>query len=147
MDFAEVLSLVEDVPGGPYAVLAAVVGGLVGILLLCFAVSGGTKAKKEPREPAASESEGEEVTESNTKQQQTRIKPKQPSKKVTLPSHPLLAAEFKGHTGAVLSLDFDSNGKYLASCSDGEFSIHCSISISINFCQIVLYIALLLGYH
>ena len=120
MVFAEVLSLV---PGGPYAVLTAAVVGLVGILLLCFAVSGGTKAKKEPRKPSASESEGEDVTDSRTKQQQARTKgpkPKQPSKKVTLPSHPLLAAEFKGHTGAVLSLDFDANGKYLASCSDGE---------------------------
>lgn len=126
MDFAEVLGLVEGVPGGPYAVLTAAVAGLVGILLLCFVVTGGTKAKKEPRKPSASESEGENVTESRTKQQQSRTKgskPKQPSKKVSLPSHPLLAAEFKGHTGAVLSLDFDSNGKYLASCSDGEFHV------------------------
>ncbi len=41
-------------------------------------------------------------------------------KKITLPAHPLLVAEFKGHTGFICDLDFDVNGKYLASCSDGE---------------------------
>ena len=35
-------------------------------------------------------------------------------------SHPLLLANLKGHTGNVLGLDFSSNGKHLASCSEGD---------------------------
>ncbi|KAL0994495.1 hypothetical protein UPYG_G00123010 [Umbra pygmaea] len=33
-------------------------------------------------------------------------------------SHPLLAASLKSHSGNVTSIDFSSNGKYLASCAD-----------------------------
>ncbi len=40
-------------------------------------------------------------------------------KKVTLPPHPLLASEFKGHTGLISDIDFDINAKYIASCSNG----------------------------
>ncbi len=52
-------------------------------------------------------------------------------KKITLPPHPLLAAEFKGHTGFICDLDFDVNGKYLASCSDGKF---CFVSFDRQIC-------------
>jgi cytoskeletal protein RodZ len=117
---------VAAVPGGPVAVVAATVVGLLGIVFILFcALKGNGGRETTPRRPLASvsESEGEENSgEDRPKHQHSRSKFKQqPSaKKVTLPPHPLLAAEFKGHTGAVLSLDFDSNGKYLASCSDGE---------------------------
>lgn len=40
-------------------------------------------------------------------------------KKLNPPPHHLLSADFKGHTGSVLSLDFELGGKYLASCSNG----------------------------
>lgn len=42
-----------------------------------------------------------------------------PRKKGGLEPHPLSAADFKGHTGTVLSLSFEPGGKYLVSCSDG----------------------------
>ncbi|KAK9881300.1 hypothetical protein WA026_015426 [Henosepilachna vigintioctopunctata] len=35
-------------------------------------------------------------------------------------SHPWHSTSFKGHTGNVLDLDFSSNGKYLATCSDDD---------------------------
>lgn len=36
-------------------------------------------------------------------------------------SHSWLLTSFKGHTGEILDIDFSSNGKYLASCSEGKF--------------------------
>ena len=44
------------------------------------------------------------------------------AKKPTVSSHPLLAAELKGHTAAVTGVEFDLSGDYLASCSDGRYS-------------------------
>lgn len=35
-------------------------------------------------------------------------------------SHPWLLTTIKGHTGPILDIDFSSNGKYLASCAEGE---------------------------
>ena len=132
MDFQQVSGLVEELPGGPYSVLVAAVAGLVGVfLLLCCTIRRASDgdSKKEGVEKrsrpvsVSSESEGEENGEGR-KRQQPRSKgsksKQQSSKKIVLPPHPLLAAEFKGHTGAVLSLDFDTTGKYLASCSDGK---------------------------
>lgn len=40
-------------------------------------------------------------------------------KKSDLGPHPYLAADLKGHTESVLSLDFEPGGKYLVSCSEG----------------------------
>jgi len=34
-------------------------------------------------------------------------------------THPWLLTSLKGHSSPVLSIDFSSNGKYLASCSAG----------------------------
>jgi WD40 repeat protein len=38
-------------------------------------------------------------------------------------SHNWLLTTLKGHTGAVLDMDFSANGKYLATCADGECEI------------------------
>lgn len=35
-------------------------------------------------------------------------------------SHPWLLTSLKGHKGQVLHMDFSANGKYLASCAEGE---------------------------
>lgn len=115
--YEEMAELVEKIPGGYPAVLVALLVGLLGVLLIC--VTRGNKGNTEVR------SEGEESGESDNEKvkQQPKPKYKQPHapKKVLLPPHPLLAGEFKGHTGSILSLDFDTNGKYLGSCSDGQY--------------------------
>ena len=124
MDFQEILNLVEEVPGGTYGLLVGFVVGLIGVVVLCFALIGGGSSAGKTSDKEKSEAEEEVV--SITKQAKNRgsRSKQQPSRKVTLPSHPLLAADFKGHTGAVFSLDFDSNGKYLASCSEGQLLIY-----------------------
>lgn len=48
-------------------------------------------------------------------------------------THNWLKTSFKGHTGQVTSADLSSNGKYLASSSDGMYLFYVSyITIKIN---------------
>ena len=104
-----------------------VVAGVVGVFSLAFlwcllGLFGGRKSKSGDESGEEKKSEDIKDREGDDKAKKPKGKPtkmKQVSKKVTLPSHPLLAGEFKGHTGAVLSIDMESNGKYLASCSEG----------------------------
>ena len=102
----------EDVASGAVAVAAAVLLGLAGlaVALYCRLSSGKSPEREEKEEPA-----------SQAPAKQPKVKPvkPRPPRKVTLPSHPLLAGEFKGHTDAVLSIDIDGAGKYLTSCSAG----------------------------
>ena len=108
-------------------VVAAVVGVFsLAVLWCCLGLFGGSGSpeKKDKtggeRESENTKDKGHQDEDDRAKKQKGKgAKTKQTSKKVTLPSHPLLAGEFKGHTGAVLSIDMDSNGKYLASCSEG----------------------------
>ena len=74
-----------------------------------------TELKVEEKEKEKSGSHSQELNKSKAPK---KWKPAA-GKKWTLPSHPLIAADFKGHTESVLSLDFDSSGKYLASASEG----------------------------
>lgn len=116
------ISFLENVPGGSFAVLAAFLVGLLGVLLLCVALrcASSKTTKNGSSEGEELDSKNDDVAKQHPKSKGLKLKQQPSTKKLVLPPHPLLAAEFKGHTGAVLSLDFDSNGRYLASCSDGE---------------------------
>ena len=81
------------------------------------------KGDKVDHERKSEDGEGQRAEDKSKKPKGKVTKTKQTSRKITLPSHPLLAGEFKGHTGAVLSIDMESNGKYLASCSEGNATI------------------------
>lgn len=134
-DFLSIL--LEELSTTHYAFLAAVVLGFLGVLVvLCITLRGGSSKPEKEEEEETTEKQQQETANQNQKQQQPKlkgIKPK-PTRKITLPSHPLLAAEFKGHTGTVFSLDFDHNGKYLASCSEGRnFLIWRKIEFDIKF--------------
>nr|XP_057943724.1 transducin beta-like protein 2 [Doryrhamphus excisus] len=99
--------------------LTLLLGALV--ILVAFAVG---KRKEELREEAAQTSEC--AVEGNVSKapaakklkqdKQQRSRKEKPSQHNF--NHPLLAASLKGHSGNVTCLDFSSNGKYLASCSN-----------------------------
>ena len=132
----DVLQWLEALSAGQSAVLVAVGAGLLG-LIVAFCLSGrgssGERQKEEETRTAEVEnvSSAEEGDEKKTEPQkkQWKVKNTGKPKKTVLPSHPLLAADFKGHTGAVLSLDFDSTGKYLVSCSEGGLKTFLYTSI------------------
>ncbi|XP_008330876.1 transducin beta-like protein 2 [Cynoglossus semilaevis] len=90
------------------------------IILVAFAVS---KRRKEIGEEAAQEAEF--AAEANAvkgpapkKQKQEKQRNRKDKASQHSFSHPLLAASLKAHGGNVTCIDFSSNGKYLASCSD-----------------------------
>jgi hypothetical protein len=63
-------------------------------------------------------------------------------------THPWLYTTLKGHTGKVLDMDFSSNGKYLATCSEGNlacfnfyfYSLATNTLTSISFQRIFWYV-------
>lgn len=112
-------------------ILAAVVLGLVGLLAALWLAlrRSGSKGLEEARNEVSGGDMEKEDSGEGPKQRKP-LKSKGPTtrpRKNTLPSHSLLATDFKGHTGAVLSLDFDSSGRYLASCSEGDVHTVCSV--------------------
>ena len=113
---------------GQAAILVAVgVGMLSLIVVFCLSTRGSSSKRKETK-PEVEELSSEQSirktrkdSSSDPQKKQWKAKTSAKPRRTTLPSHPLLAADFKGHTGAVLSLDFDSTGRYLVSCSEGTW--------------------------
>lgn len=91
---------------------------------------------KQPPEKEGSASDAETTHKNVTSKNATRTqivkgKGKGPEK------HPLQAADLRGHTGAVLDLEFSLDGKYLASCSTGwwcstELKLYIAASVSVS---------------
>ena len=106
---------------GQSAVLAAVGAGLLGLIVaFCLSARGGSPKPKKDEKPEPEEtSTAAEEKRAEPQKKQWKAKSTGRPRKTSLRSHPLLAADFKGHTGAVLSIDFDTTGKYLVSCSEG----------------------------
>ncbi len=129
-----VLDQLNDTFGDKTPIVVAVFVGVLSLAIVgcCLGLFGG---KKDKIDDDKTKSEGVNGREENGGDKAKKPKgkgagkAKQTSKKVTLPSHPLLAGEFKGHTSAVLSIDMESNGKYLASCSEGMYiyAKHCTL--------------------
>ncbi|KAK8783770.1 hypothetical protein V5799_009864 [Amblyomma americanum] len=97
-------------------VLSAVIGVLI-LLVILVASQKKEDAKKEPSET---------TKEKDTVQKEVRAAPKKKKvqeKKRDLKSqyiHPWLMTTLKGHSGNILDLDFNGNGKYLATSADGR---------------------------
>ena len=96
--------------------------GIIIMLVIMRYVIGGKKAKEAEKSPEPSgEDQGEDEAPEDTGVEERR--PKKSAKQFTRKpsySHASLAASLKGHTGEVLEIDFDSRGKYLLSCSEGN---------------------------
>uniref|UniRef100_V9KXR6 Transducin beta-like protein 2 n=1 Tax=Callorhinchus milii TaxID=7868 RepID=V9KXR6_CALMI len=105
----------------PVAVLVAVSLLLGALILLISAALAGPRPEAEGSGVGQEESSivGNGVAEKQTtskKQKMQRFRKERLQQHVF--SHPVLAAALKGHSGNISCLDFSSNGKYLASCSD-----------------------------
>ncbi|XP_053562295.1 transducin beta-like protein 2 [Bombina bombina] len=95
--------------------LATVVFGGIVLLLVIWGLR--DRGDNKP-EPIAQEANGQAASEKQTgkKQKQPKLRKEKPQQHTF--THPLLAASLKAHSGHVTCLDFSSNGKYLASCSE-----------------------------
>ncbi|XP_075710243.1 transducin beta-like protein 2 [Rhinoderma darwinii] len=94
--------------------VTVLLGGIVVLLALW-----GKKAKEGSElEPGAEKANGQAIPDKQSAKKQKPQKPRKDKAKPHTFSHPLLASALKAHSGNITCLDFSSNGKYLASCSD-----------------------------
>ena len=112
--------------GAIATVILAVIVGAIGTVIYLIFLKPCTDVKEE-------DSDKRESNKDLTKKHDEGMSKKRPNstssssskKKVAKESNPvtthgLLLTSLKGHTGTVTSIDFSSNGKYLASCSEGK---------------------------
>lgn len=95
---------------------------LIGALVILVAVAIG-RQKRESSEQDEQKKDSDSSVEENTvkapaKKQKQQQRPRKERQQQHTFSHQLLASSLKSHNGNVTCLDFSSNGKYLASCSD-----------------------------
>ena len=69
--------------------------------------------------PAADKPVKNGIPQAPTTKKKEKVTLRKKESKVNF-AHPWLACCLKGHSGPVLGLDFSPNGKYLASCSEGD---------------------------
>ncbi|CAJ0928363.1 unnamed protein product [Ranitomeya imitator] len=100
------------------AVALVAVTVLLGGIVVFLALWGRRAKEGGELEPGAEKANGEAFSEKQSAKKQKLRKPRKEKTQSHSFSHPLLAAALKAHSGNITCLDFSSNGKYLASCSD-----------------------------
>ena len=92
---------------------------IIAALLKWIGYGSDSKKEAEPDEkPQQNAENSEETQEEGLRRRRGPMQKK--GRTPAVEKHPLQAADLKGHTGSVLSLNFSPDGKCLASCSDGE---------------------------
>ncbi|XP_063812227.1 transducin beta-like protein 2 isoform X1 [Pseudophryne corroboree] len=100
------------------AVALVVVSVLLGGLVLLLTLWGKRTSEASVAEPSAQVANGQAVPGKQTAKKPKQQKLRKEKVQQHTFTHPLLASALKAHSGNVTCLDFSSNGKYLASCSD-----------------------------
>ncbi|KTF96403.1 hypothetical protein cypCar_00006226 [Cyprinus carpio] len=95
---------------------------LIGALVLLVAVAVGRQkdelSEQNEQKKDSSAPVEESAAKASSKKQKQQQRPRKEKPQQHTFSHKLLASSLKNHSGNVTCLDFSSNGKYLASCSD-----------------------------
>lgn len=106
-------------------VILAVIVGAIGTVIYLIFLKPCTDVKEEDSDKRESNKdltkkhdEGMSKKRPNSTSSSSKKKVAKESNSVT--THGLLLTSLKGHTGTVTCIDFSSNGKYLASCSEGK---------------------------
>ena len=97
---------------------AAVAAVLLVVVLLVLK----GKAKEQPKETSDEHEQAPAVKRGPPQAEKKKERKFDRSRKISHSSHPLLAAELKGHTRNIVDVDFDINGKYVITASEGEHS-------------------------
>ena len=110
-------------------IFLSVVFGLLVLLVALYVFFFNKKKTEEDdvvEENKAVEKKNGEVNP-KTKPNNKKLPEKKQKKKIPISAakdnganHPMLITSLKGHTGIINSLDFSTNGKILASCSEGK---------------------------
>ncbi|XP_037282204.2 putative exonuclease GOR isoform X1 [Rhipicephalus microplus] len=109
--------LVFITANSPVIVLSAVIG----VLILLIILVGSQKKDDVEKQPSATTKEKETVLRKEVRSLPKKKKVQEKKRDLKAPYlHPWLMTTLKGHSGSILDLDFNGNGKYLATSADGR---------------------------
>ena len=105
------------------AVIVGAIGTVIYLIFLkpCTDIKEEDSDKKKSKDLTKKHDEGIPKKRPNSTSSSSSSKRKVAKDNNSVTTHRLLLTSLKGHTGTVTSIDFSSNGKYLASCSEGKY--------------------------